>query len=78
MNTQQQSESIINKEPINQAGIEQIIKNYKFTFFCPHCEKEINDNHFNEGQKSFKYLNEHIRSLIEKQFTLKEYDYRLR
>ena len=77
MNTQQQLENI-NKEPINQVGIEQIIRNYKLTFFCPHCEKEINDGHFNEGQKSFQYLNEHIRSIIEKQFTLKEYDYRLR
>ena len=77
MNTQQQLENI-NKEPISQSEIEQVIRSYKLAFLCPHCDKEINDNHFNEGQKSFQYLNEHIRSIIEKQFTLKEYDYRLR
>ena len=54
MNTQQLEN--INKEPINQAEIEQVISNYKLTFLCPHCDKEINDDHFSERQKSFQYL----------------------
>ncbi|CAI2162420.1 10700_t:CDS:2 [Funneliformis geosporum] len=63
------------KEQINKA-INQIIKDYKLDFPCPHCDKRINDGHFDQGTRLFGYINEHIRNIVEKHFSFQEGDYR--
>ncbi|RHZ36607.1 DUF2130 domain-containing protein [endosymbiont GvMRE of Glomus versiforme] len=72
---EQQLENL-NEAPINQVNIKQIIKNYKLTFPCPHCEKEINDEHFSKEHRAFNYISEQIRELVEKYFLSQENEYR--
>ncbi|KLL02474.1 MAG: hypothetical protein MRERC_1c064 [Mycoplasmataceae bacterium RC_NB112A] len=57
---------------ISKEKKEQIIRNYKFIFPCPHCEKEINDNHFSQNQRVFHYINENIRQIVENHFSFQE------
>ncbi|CAH1756329.1 20433_t:CDS:2 [Entrophospora sp. SA101] len=52
---EQQLENI-NEALMNQPNIKQIIRDYKFVFPCPHCEKVINDDHFNKEHKAFNYI----------------------
>src|SRR5438067_1815544 len=61
-----------NKEHIR---INQIIKDYRLDFPCPHCDKKINDGHFDQGTRVFGYINEHIRTIVEKHFNFQENDY---
>ncbi|MCE8163795.1 MAG: hypothetical protein I3273_07125 [Candidatus Moeniiplasma glomeromycotorum] len=64
------------KENETQIRINQIIKDYKLDFPCPHCDKRINDGHFSQETRVFGYINEHIRSIVEKHFNYQESDYR--
>ena len=61
---------------MNQPNIKQIIKDYKLVFPCPHCEKVINDDHFNKEHKAFNYISEQVRELTEKHFLSQKNEYR--
>nr|CAG8439381.1 2933_t:CDS:1 [Entrophospora candida] len=64
-----------NEEQISKS-INQMIKDYRLDFPCPHCDKRINDEHFDQGTRVFSYINEHIREMVEKHFNFQENDYR--
>jgi len=66
-----------NEEQIGKA-VNQIVKDYRLDFPCPHCDKKINDGHFDQGARVFNYINEHIREMVEKHFDFQENDYRQR
>ena len=72
---EQQLENV-NEALMNQPNIKQIIKDYKLFFPCPHCEKVINDDHFNKEHKAFNYISEQVRELTEKHFLSQENEYR--
>ena len=63
-----------NEEQISKS-INQIIKDYRLDFPCPHCDKRINDEHFDQGARVFSYINEHIRKMVERHFNFQENDY---
>jgi len=67
MQNLEQSQQIKRNEVINE-----IVKLYKLTFPCPHCQKEINDNHFDQATK---IINEQIRIIVEKHFLFQETSY---
>jgi ribosomal protein L44E len=48
-----------------QEEVTKITKEYKLTFDCPHCHKEINENFFDEKSKAFKLINEKVRIMTE-------------
>lgn len=66
------SQETITKIPITQGEINQIRKIYKMGFPCPHCEKEINDDHFSKEQKVFKLIDEKIKEVIEQHLELQK------
>ncbi|RHZ37124.1 DUF2130 domain-containing protein [endosymbiont GvMRE of Glomus versiforme] len=72
---EQQLENL-NEVSLSQNNIKQIIKNYKLVFPCPHCEKEINDDHFNKEHRVISYISERVRELMEKHFLSQENEYR--
>ena len=72
----QEINSRIIKENEEQIRINQIIRDYKLDFPCPHCDKRINDGHFDQTTRVFGYINEHIRTIVEKHFNFQENDYR--
>ena len=45
---------------------QQIISNFKFSFPCPSCDKEISDEDFAEEQKAFNYLASRGKEIFEK------------
>lgn len=65
-----------NEEQVRINRINQIIKDYRLDFPCPHCDKRINDEHFDQGARVFGYISEHIRTVVEKHFNFQENDYR--
>ena len=50
---------------------QQIISNFKFSFPCPNCDKEISDEDFAEEQKSFNYLANRGKEIFEKTVDIK-------
>jgi hypothetical protein len=43
----------------------RILAKYKLAFVCPHCHKEINEEHFNKGERIFQLISEKVRVMIE-------------
>ncbi|CAG8724198.1 5055_t:CDS:1 [Racocetra fulgida] len=59
-----------------QEEIKRVIKAYRLSFPCPHCQEEINDNHFSKEQRIFQFISEKVRELVEEQFNLRGQTYR--
>ncbi|CAI2199043.1 7412_t:CDS:1, partial [Funneliformis geosporum] len=51
---QQKSNELLQEE-IRRAIREKLSR---FTFPCPHCREDINDEHFGKEQRAFGYINE--------------------
>jgi hypothetical protein len=60
---QQNSNELLQKE-IRRALQERL---NKFTFPCPHCLKNISDEHFDKEQRAFSYINQLVREVLEKE-----------
>ena len=54
---------------------QQIISNFKFSFPCPNCDKEISDEDFAEEQKAFNYLANRGKEIFEKTFFFHQQKY---
>ena len=54
---------------------QQIISNFKFSFPCPSCDKEISDEDFAEEQKAFNYLANRGKEIFEKTFFFHQQKY---
>ena len=69
---QQKSNELLQEE-IRRAIREKLSR---FTFPCPHCYKNINDEHFGKEQQAFHYISEMVRKVLEEQITPQWYKYR--
>ncbi|CAI2185590.1 12560_t:CDS:1, partial [Funneliformis geosporum] len=55
-------------EEKNLASQEEVVKvlaKFQLAFDCPHCHKEINEEHFNKGERNFQLISEKVRKLVE-------------
>lgn len=53
---------------LQEEEINKIAREYKLTFDCPHCHKEINETHFSEREKAFQLIKEKVRKIAEEEF----------
>ena len=53
---------------LQEEEINKIAREYKLTFDCPHCHKEINETHFGEREKAFQLIKEKVRKIAEEEF----------
>jgi hypothetical protein len=60
----QQKTNELLQEEIRRAIREKLSR---FTFPCPHCREDINDEHFGKEQRAFGYINEMVRKVLEEQ-----------
>jgi len=56
------------KEIKFQEEVDKILSRYRLSFNCPHCHKEINETHFDEKSKAFKFINEKLRNIAEQEY----------
>lgn len=56
------------KEEIRNAIQEKL---NRFIFPCPHCGRDISDEHFSKEQRAFGYINEVVRKVLEEQIVPK-------
>src|SRR5438128_681186 len=56
----------IEEKNINfQEEVAKILAKYRLTFECPHCRKEISEEHFNKGERIFQLISDKVRVMVE-------------
>lgn len=58
-----------------QEEINKIVSEYRLSFDCPHCHKEINETHFSEKEKTFQLINEKVRKIAEVEVNSRKFLY---
>jgi hypothetical protein len=53
------------KKLASQEEVVKVLAKFQLAFDCPHCHKEINEEHFNKGERNFQLISEKVRKLVE-------------